>query len=133
MARRLRTSFEQVPALSPYSDTLALGIMVVALTYVSLILGELVPKRLALTHPERFASIIARPMQVLAKIARPIILLLSALTDSILRLVGVRQAKQPGVTVDAIRVMLEQGWGGGRGKPHRCDLVDRGRSSDRTW
>jgi CBS domain containing-hemolysin-like protein len=51
VASRPGMSFEQVPALPPYSDTLALGIMVVALTYVSLILGGLVPKRLALTHP----------------------------------------------------------------------------------
>jgi putative hemolysin len=109
IASRLRASFEHVPVLAPYAETLALGVMVVVLTYVSLILGELVPKRLALTHPEAIASIIARPINVLASIGRPIVTLLSVSTDTILRLFGVRQVKQPAVTLEEIRVLLEQG------------------------
>lgn len=109
IARRLRAPFEHVPVLAPYAETLALGVMVVVLTYVSLILGELVPKRLALTHPETIASIIARPINVLASIGRPIVTLLSVSTDTILRLFGVRQVKQPAVTLEEIRVLLEQG------------------------
>jgi len=77
IASRLRTSIEHLPALAPYADTLSLAVMVILLTYVSLILGELVPKRLALTHPEAIASIIARPMDVLATVGRPIVTLLS--------------------------------------------------------
>ncbi len=109
IASRLRASLEQVPAVAPYAETLSLGIMVVVLTYFSLILGELVPKRLALTHPEAIASIIARPMEILATIGRPIVTFLSVSTDTILRLLGVRQVKQPAVTVEEIRVLLEQG------------------------
>ncbi|MET0214022.1 MAG: CNNM domain-containing protein, partial [Vicinamibacterales bacterium] len=109
IAGRLRTSFEHVPVLAPYAETLALGVMVILLTYVSLILGELVPKRLALTHPEAIASIIARPINVLASIGRPIVTLLSFSTDTVLRLFGVRQVKQPAVTMEEIRVLLEQG------------------------
>ena len=109
IASRLRPSIEQVPVLAPYAETLSLGVMVVLLTYVSLILGELVPKRLALTHPEAIASIIARPMDVLATIGRPIVTLLSVSTDTILRLLGARQVKQPAVTLEEIRVLLEQG------------------------
>jgi putative hemolysin len=109
IADRVRGALEQWPALAPYAETLSLGIMVVLLTYFSLIVGELVPKRLALTHPEAIATLIARPMDILAAIARPIVRLLSVSTDGVLRLFGVRQAKQPGVTVDEIRVMLEQG------------------------
>jgi len=94
--QRLRANFgsylSRLPALAPHADTLALGIMVVLLTYVSLIAGELVPKRLALTHPER--SLIARPMQVLATIGRPLVFVLSVSTDTILRLIGVRQVKR---------------------------------------
>jgi putative hemolysin len=83
--------------------------MVVVLTYVSLIVGELVPKRLALTHPEAIASIIARPMDILARVGRPLVFVLSVSTDTILRMFGVRQAKQPAVTVEEIKVLLEQG------------------------
>jgi len=109
IASRLRPSLEQMPLLAPYAETLSLGVMVVLLTYVSLILGELVPKRLALTHPEAIASIIARPMELLATIGRPIVTLLSVSTDSILRVLGVRQVKQPAVTLEEIKVLLEQG------------------------
>lgn len=109
IAGRLRTSFEQVPVLASHAETLALGVMVIVLTYVSLILGELAPKRLALTHPEAIASIIARPISVLASMGRPIVTLLSVSTDAILRLFGVRQVKQPAVTLEEIRVLLEQG------------------------
>jgi len=109
VASRLRVSFAEVPILAPYADTLALVVMVVALTYVSLILGELVPKRLALTQPERIASLIARPMQILATVGRPLVRLLSASTDTILRLGGVRHVTQPAVSLQEIKVLLEQG------------------------
>ncbi len=123
IAGRLRTTLEQIPALAPYADTLSLGIMVVVLTYVSLIIGELVPKRLALAHPETIASVIARPMDMLASSARPLILLLSVSTDSILRLFRVRHVAQPGVTVEEIRVMLEQGAEEGVFEPTEHQLV----------
>lgn len=123
IAGRVRTMLEQVPAVAAYADTLSLGIMVVVLTYVSLIIGELVPKRLALTHPEAVASVIARPMVIVARVARPIVLLLSVSTDSIVRLFGIRQTKQPGVTVEEIRVMLEQGAEEGVFKPTEHELV----------
>ena len=109
IASRLRMSFEHVPMLAPYAETLAVGVMVVLLTYATLILGELVPKRLALTQPEAIASIIARPISVLASIGRPIVTLLSVSTDTILRLFAVRQVSQPAVTLEEIRVLLEQG------------------------
>jgi putative hemolysin len=109
IASRLRVTFEHAPILAPYADTLALALMVVVLTYVSLIVGELVPKRLALTHPEAIASIIARPMDILARIGRPLVSLLSVSTDTILRLFGVRQVNQPAVTVEEVKVLLQQG------------------------
>lgn len=109
LGRPLRLSLEQVPLVAPYAETLSLVIVVVLLTYVSLILGELVPKRLALTHPEAIASIISRPMDVLATVGRPIVTLLSVSTETILRLLGVRQIKAPAVTLEEIKVLLEQG------------------------
>ncbi|MFN7917358.1 MAG: hemolysin family protein [Vicinamibacterales bacterium] len=109
IAGRIRPFFEAVPLLAPYAATLSLAVMVITLTYVSLIIGELVPKRLALTQPEAVASLIARPMALLASAVRPLVSLLSVSTDGVLRLFGVRQTPQPGVTADEVRVMLEQG------------------------
>jgi putative hemolysin len=123
IASRLRGVFEQVPFLAAYAESLALAVMVAGLTYVSLILGELVPKRLALTHPESIASLIARPMQMLARIGRPLVWLLSASTDTILRLFRVRHIKQPAVTLEEIRVLLEEGTEEGVFEPAEHELV----------
>jgi putative hemolysin len=120
---RLNALFEQVPALAPYAHALAMGTMVVVLTYVSLILGELVPKRLALTHPERVASVIARPMQILATAARPLVLLLSVSTEAILRLFRAPQVKQPAVTVEEIKVLFEQGAEEGVFEPSEHEMM----------
>jgi putative hemolysin len=109
LAAPLRAGFAQFPPIAPYADGLSLAVMVVALAYVSLILGELVPKRLALTNPERIASLIAGPMDLLAAIGRPIVSLLTVSTDTILRLLRVSIVKPPAVTVEEIKVLLEQG------------------------
>ncbi|MQA31673.1 MAG: DUF21 domain-containing protein [Luteitalea sp.] len=109
IAARLRLLFEQVPSVAAYADELSLAIMVVGLTYVSLIVGELVPKRLALTNPERIASLVSRPMAILAAVGRPVVTLLSVSTDSILRLVGAPVVRPPAMTVEEIKVLLEQG------------------------
>jgi putative hemolysin len=109
LASRLRPVLEGVPMIAPYAHPASLAIMVGGLTYASLIIGELVPKRLALTRPEAIASLIARPMDVLATAGRPLVRLLSISTDAILRIFGVHQVKEPGVTVDEVRVMLKQG------------------------
>jgi putative hemolysin len=123
IADRLRPFFEQIPLLAPHANTAALTVMVVVLTYVSLILGELVPKRLALTQPERIASLIARPMRALATAGRPLVLLLSASTDAILRLCGVRPVKQPVISVEEIKVLLQQGTEEGVFEPVEHEMV----------
>ena len=109
IASRLRLAMEQMPLLAPYAQTLALVVMVVGLTYVSLIIGELVPKRLALTSPERIASLISGPMQALAIAARPVVLLLSFSTDTVVRVLRVPRVKEPAVTVEEFKVLIEQG------------------------
>lgn len=91
------------------ADTAAIGGVVLAITYLSLIVGELVPKRLALTNPERFAGAIARPMLLVARIAGPLVWLLRVSTNAVLRLL--RVAAEPGsrVTEDEIRALLAEG------------------------
>ena len=120
---RLNAFFLQVPSLAPYAHVLAMSTMVVGLTYVSLIVGELVPKRLALTHPERIAGIIARPMQILSTVAQPLVLLLSVSTETILRVLRVRPVKTPAVTVEEIKVLVEQGAEEGVFEPTEQELV----------
>jgi putative hemolysin len=123
IADRLRPWFEQIPVLAPHANTAALAVMVLVLTYVSLILGELVPKRLALTHPERIASLVARPIRALATAVRPVVYVLSLSTDTILRLCGVRAVKHPAITMEEIKVLLEQGTEEGVFEPVEHEMV----------
>jgi putative hemolysin len=105
----IQAGLEQVPVVAAYAEGLSLGLMVFALTYVSLIIGELVPKRLALNHPEAIASFIARPMELLATVGRPLVKVLSVSTDAVVRLLGVRKAGGSGISNDEIRLLLRQG------------------------
>lgn len=123
VAYRLREMFARVPVLAPYAETLSLVVMVAGLTYVSLILGELVPKRLALTRPELIASLVARPMETLARITRPIVYLLSASTDAILRLIGAPRVSEPTASMEELKVLLETGAEEGVFERHEQQMV----------
>jgi len=95
--------------LEPYARIIALTIVVIALTYFSVVVGELVPKRLGLLAPEGTASLIARPMNALSAFARPLVWLLSSSSSLLLRLIGTRPKDEPPVTDEEINVLMEQG------------------------
>ena len=112
------------PFLAPYSDTLAIGAVVVAITYLSL-LGELVPKRLALSDPERIASIVAGPMHALSGFASPAIRLLSASTDLLLKLGGVKSSGRSPVTEEEIKILIDQATVAGVFEEAEQEMVQR--------
>jgi putative hemolysin len=105
IARVLR----QTPSLIPYADALALLIVVLLTTYIQLIVGELVPKRLALRSPETIAALVARPMRALSVITSPIVRLLSASTNGVLWLLGASVTTDAPVTEEEINAMIQQG------------------------
>jgi putative hemolysin len=125
IANRLAIYVKLVPLLAPYSEPLSFGIVVLLITYFSLIVGELVPKRLALNNPERIASIVAIPMQALSAIASPMVYLLSASTDLILRLLGITASTEPQVTEEEIKILIEQGTEAGTFEEAEQDMVER--------
>lgn len=95
--------------LEPYARGFSLTLVVVGLTYFSVVVGELVPKRLGLLAPEAIAALIATPMNVLARVTRPLVWLLSSSSSLLLQLVGARHRGDPPVTDDEINVLMEQG------------------------
>ena len=98
----LSTEISQISLLEPYSGAIALGIVVVVITYLSLIIGELVPKRIALNSPEKIASLLARPMNILSALTAPLVSVLTVSTDWVLKILGIRQ------TTEAIPVSEEE-------------------------
>jgi putative hemolysin len=94
---------------APYARGLALTVVVVGLTYVSVVIGELVPKRLGLLAPETIAALISTPMNFLARLAKPLVWLLSSSSSLVLHLIGARPRGEPSLTNDEINVLMEQG------------------------
>jgi putative hemolysin len=126
LAGRLATYLQLVPFLRNYSQAIALSLVVAFITYLSIIIGELVPKRLALASPEKIAASVAIPMQWLSKIAYPIVYLLTSSTDSILRLLGAGGASdEPLVTEEEIKVLIRQGAEAGTFEAAEQDMVER--------
>jgi putative hemolysin len=98
-----------VPVLDAYSDALGIILVVVAITYLSLVVGELVPKRLALRNPEGIATVVARPMRTISTIARPVVGLLTISVEVILRLFGIRPSDEPPITEAEIEFLMTEG------------------------
>ena len=101
--------FLTIPALAPWAGGLSIAVVVLAITFFTMVLGELVPKRIGLHRPVEISSFLARPMRVLALVASPVVWLVSGTTDLILRLLGIPHAERPAVTEEEIRSMLEEG------------------------
>ena len=109
IADRLQSQLETIPELAPYSKPVSVALMVLIVTYFSLIVGELVPKRLAMRNPEPIASFFAGPMRVLSIVAFPLVKLLSLSTELVLKLFGRKKGKEPSITEEEIQVLMEQG------------------------
>ena len=91
------------------SSIVSTGLVVVVITYISIVIGELVPKRIGQFHPESIARMVARPMQLLALLTRPFVRLLTLSTDTLLRLLGQSEPASQGVTEEEIHAMIEEG------------------------
>jgi putative hemolysin len=104
-----RVLSEIFPGLAPYAGAITFGAVVGAITYLTLILGELVPKRLALNGPEKLAARVAGPMRLLSTLASPAVWFLGVSTDAVLRLLRVRPSDEPPVSEREVEVLLEEG------------------------
>ncbi len=109
IAEELDARLELIPELAPYSEGLALFIVVACVAFCSLVIGELVPKRIAMQSPERIASLVAIPMHWLARIASPMVAVLTFTTRIILKLLRVPESKGTRVTEEEIRAVIAEG------------------------
>jgi putative hemolysin len=125
LASGLSATLSYVPVLAPYSAAIAGLIVVLVLTYLTLIIGELVPKRLALNGAERVASSVAGPMTLLSRLTWPLVRFLGISTDFVLRLLRVKPSDERLVTAEEIMVMVEQGTEAGLFELSEQDLIER--------
>lgn len=124
LAAPLRGLLLAVPALAPYAESLSLAIVVIGITFVSIVLGELVPKRIALHNPERIAAILAGPMIFVSKLFRPFVWILGKITDFVLRLLGIQPGNEPPVTEEEIQLLIDQGTQAGVFEESEHDMVE---------
>lgn len=125
LSEPLAALLAQVPFLAPYANQIAFIAVVVVITYLSLVIGELVPKRLALTNPERFATFIAPSMRVLSKITAPLVRFLSFSTEAILRVLNVTLTNEQTVTEEEIKHMIDEGTATGVFEESEREIVGR--------
>ena len=112
------------PVLAPYSAVIGLLVGVLPITYLSLVFGELVPKRLALRNPEEVSSVVAVPMLFFSKLFSPLVGLLSFSTEFILKIMGVKVSNEPPVTEEEIHLLIDQGTQAGVFQESEQDMVE---------
>ena len=123
LAAPLAAWLERLGVPLPYGGYAATGLVVVLITYFSIVVGELVPKRIGQSYPETFARLVARPINLLALATKPFVLLLSTSTRTLLRLLGVKETSGSPVTEEEIHAMLVEGTTAGVIESHEHTMV----------
>lgn len=113
-----------IPGLAKYADHLSVGLVVLIITFLSLVIGELVPKRIGMAIPEKYASFIAIPMNTLSKVMQPFVWTLSIATDFIVKLFNIKSSANT-VTEEEIKALVDEGVDSGVIEGFEHDLVDR--------
>lgn len=109
ISQRLAAWLATFPALEKYAASISIAAVVLAITVLSVVIGELVPKSIALHNPEQIAAFTIRPMHALSVLFYPVVKLLSAATDGLVRLMGFHRASAPAITPEEVKILIEQG------------------------
>ena len=116
---------DAIPGVAPFGNEAALFLVVVLITYLSLILGELVPKQLALRNPERLAILVARPMLALSRFSAPVVWLLSTSSALVLRLLGASTPVEQSVTEEEVKAVVAEGAEAGALETEERHMIER--------
>jgi putative hemolysin len=125
LGEHLEAPLAKVPGIAPYAGPLGLGLTVIGITFLSLIFGELVPKQLALRQPERVALIVARPLSILAVIAKPVVWLLGQATTLVLLAFGPAGVDRRAMSEEELKAMLVEGAETGVLEAEERDIIER--------
>lgn len=125
IATDLKLTIENVPALVPYSSTISVTVILIIITFLTLVFGELLPKRLGLSYPNAIAKAMALPMSFISKITAPFVWLLTKTTDNVLRILNINSANDERVTEEEIRRMIKASTIDGEVQEIEQDIVER--------
>lgn len=131
LADKLTVPLAAIPGLAPYAEQAAFGIVVILLTYCTLVIGELVPKRIGLGNPEGVASALAGPMHLLSRLGAPLVSLLGTSTDALLALFRIKPEPEVKVTEDDVRLLVREGMRVGVFHSHEPAMVESVMAFDR--
>jgi putative hemolysin len=121
----VQATIEKVEFLRPYSGTLSVAAVLVCITYLSIVLGELLPKRIGLTYPETISSLVARPMSLVSTLTAPFVWLLTKTNDILLKLLGIRSGMDGIVTEEEIKSIIQDSTESGEIQKIEQDIVER--------
>jgi putative hemolysin len=124
LAEEIAAGLQKVPSLAAYGEAIGVGVVVVGITFCSLILGELVPKRIGLNNPERVARLMAGPMNRLSWLASPLVRVLGAATELVLRLIRLKKPVDPPVTEEEVKLLIQEGVQAGVFGRHEPEMVE---------
>lgn len=109
LADEIARVVSMVPSLARYAQPIGFGVIIVIITYFSLVIGELVPKNIALNRPEKIASLFSRPMNTITWITSPVVWVLSQSTALVLKIIRIREASDAAITEDEIKAHIAHG------------------------
>lgn len=111
------------PSLEVWADDIAFSVVIGLTTYLSLVIGELVPKRVALLAPETIAGFVAPPMNLLARVSTPLVWVLKASTEGLLNVFGLNRTRQTEVTEEEIHALIDEGQSAGLIEPEEREMI----------
>ena len=117
--------FIQIPILAAYAESLAVLVIVIFITYLSIVLGELFPKRLGMKFPEPIIMVMAKPMQILAKMTSPFVWVLTISNDLLQHLFGIKKISESKVSEEEIKSIIKESAEGGEIQDIEQNIVER--------
>lgn len=124
IATKISVKIAEIPALAPYSSEISISVVVLTITFLTLVLGELVPKRIGLAIPEKYAMIVAIPMNFISRMVAPFVWLLSVTTEMIVRMLNIKKSENA-VTEEEIKALIDEGADIGAIEHIEHEIVDR--------
>jgi len=125
ISARLESWLLDIPQLAPFAASLSLTVVVVLTTYLTLVLGELVPKQLALRRPERVAALVASPLERLSRVVGPVVWVLGKSSGLVLRLFGAHSDERQAVTEEELKALLAEGAEEGVLETEEHEMIER--------